>query len=169
MNIAAIAFGTSFEPIEVVTYGPDLGQLLIADMYYGYHYGNTAPLNEHVSRRQFARRIKQGKLICHSVFVGPMLVAVFGMAIRMDDFGPYVEIEFFLGDLGVNFRPVLRAMVMRVHAVARAVAMDRCGYSHHVRMRARGRKGWRRALKTVACRIDVDGWCHEFDPLERWK
>jgi hypothetical protein len=168
MNIAVQQRGLSFDAIEVKSYGPDLGQLLIADFYYGYHFGNTSSMSEHISRRQFARRIRQGRLICHSVFVGEMLVAVFGTAIRQDDDGPFVEIEFFLGDLGRNFRPVLRAMVMCTYRVARAVAMDRCGFQQHVRVRVRGRKGWRRALARVACRVDADGWCHEFDPLERW-
>ena len=171
MNIAVAEHGSSysFEPIEVVTYGPDLGQLLIADFYYGYHYGNTSSLSEHVSRRRFARRIRQGRLICHSVFVGTMLVAVFGTAIRMDDDGPYVEVEFFLGDLGKRFRPVLRAMVMRTYWVARNVAIERMSYAGHARMRARGRRGWARALEGVGCRIDEDGWCRDFDPVERWQ
>lgn len=168
MNIAATVFGTSYEPVEVISYGPDLGQLLIADFYYGYHYGNTSPEHEHVTRRQFARRIKQQRLICHSVHVGTTLVGVYGTAIRQDDDGPYVEIEFFLGDLGVNFRPVLRAMVMRTYAVARNLAAVRLGtWTDHVRMRARGRKGWRRALKMVGCHLDNDGWCSHFNPIER--
>jgi len=151
-----------------VTYGPDLGQFLLADFYYGYHYGCTAPIADHLTRRQFARKARQGRLMCHSVFVGTDLVAVYGTALRIDDDGPFVEIEFFLGDLGVNFKPVLRAMVMRTYEIARNLAAERLGtWSDHVRMRARGRRGWRRALRQVGCNIDNDGWCREFNPLER--
>jgi hypothetical protein len=167
MNIA-LALGPNSERVHLVTYGPDMGQLLVADFYYGYHYGCTAPLNEHATRKNFAKRIRRGNLICNSVFVGKVLVAVYGLALRIDDRGPFVEIEFFLGDLGKHFRPVLRAMVMRTYEVARTLAMHRLEYVDHVRMRARGRSGWKRALASVGCRIDDDGWCRDFDPLERW-
>ena len=170
MNIAATIRGTSSKPaIQIVSYGPDLSPFLIADFFYGYHYGNTVVNAEQMTRREFARMVKRGKLICHSVYAGELLIAVFGTAIRHDDEGAYIEIAFFLGDLGRNFRDVLRAMAMRTYWVARLEQQSRFEYRKNVRMRARGRKGWRRALKMVGVRIDHDGWCRDFDPIERWR
>lgn len=171
MNIALVR-GPSSKDINVITYGPDMSALLIADFYYGYHYGCTAPLSDHATRKNFARRIRRGTLACSAVYIEDRLAAVYGVATRIDNATsePYLEIEFFLGDLGTHFRPVLRALVLKTYSLARMVMQSRLSlnrYSTHARVRVRGRPGWKRALASVGCDIDDDGWCSFFDPMKR--
>ena len=152
MNIA-LDLGSSSKPVAL-TYGPDMGLLLIADFYQAYVYGTLDV--EPMPRDRFVEKIRAGELICSGVWDDDVLRLVWGNEVRNSINGRFLSFLFLMGALPM---PVLHKMALQTWKIAR---LSGCVNLHgKTRVYIEGRKGWVRKLKKIGIRLDERGFVVE--------
>lgn len=158
MNIA-VGHGTSFnkERIRIEAFGPDLSDRAVGLFLGAYRFGNLDARDLQMPADVFEELVRDGRILCATLFVGVRARAMWGIELRKDDDGPFMAMLFYMGGFHAGMVKEIADWCWRATCLYAAHE----GWMGPVRFQVLGLPLWPKVLRERGIDIDRRGFIRE--------